>query len=105
MAVLDHLNYGKSNAVTLEKLIKVTGHSKRVVQKEIERLRNDNVVILTDSISGGFWLADKNDDDIEEQLQRYIHRGTKYIINRRKTIAGAVKLLEDIQQNNQLRLE
>lgn len=105
MAVLDHLKYGKNNAVTMEELIQTTGHSKRVVQKEIERLRNEKFVILTNGTSGGFWIADENDEDIEEQLQRYIHRGTKNISNRRKTIIGAEKLLKNIQQRNQQRLE
>ena len=104
MTVLQYIKRGKANAVTITYLMEKCGSSKRDVQKQIRDLRVSGHVILSDT-SGGYWLPDLKEPDIEQQLERFIQYSLSNVNSRKKAVASCEILLKQIQSSDQTTLE
>ena len=104
MPVLQYIKRGKTNAVTIAYLMEKCGSSKREVQKQIRELRVSGLVILSDT-SGGYWLPDLKESDIEQQLERFIEYSLSNVNSRKKAVTSCETLLKQIQSSGQTTLE
>lgn len=57
MNIIDLIPYGKSNAVSREKLAELTGMTDRAIRKAIQALREDGEIILSSSHGKGYWRS------------------------------------------------
>lgn len=59
--VVDYLGHGRSSAVSLRRLVSMTGMGSRSVRKEIELARRSGTPVLSDNLNG-YWLAASEDE-------------------------------------------
>ena len=62
MSILDHIGFGKANAVTREELCAKMGMSDRTIRKLIEIERNQGAIIINDQDGLGYYQSDKLED-------------------------------------------
>ena len=64
--ILRYLGIGSDNAKTREQLCRLTGMSDRAVRSEIEKLRNDGVIIINRQDGKGYYISE---DPVEMERQ------------------------------------
>lgn len=67
MNIIDYIPYGKSNAISRQKLAEQTGMSDRAIRRAIQLLREDGEIILSSSHGKGYWRSDS-----ASEIGRYI---------------------------------
>lgn len=67
MALIEYIRTGRQNAVTREELVRLTGKSDRINRREIERLRNAGVPIMSSTECSGYWMAES-----VEEVERFL---------------------------------
>jgi len=85
MNILDYIPKGRNNAISRQDLEQLTGLSDRAIRKEIKKLVQKGIPILSSSQSKGYWYS----DDIEE-LENFIKESK----NRCRTEYLTVRALE-----------
>lgn len=80
---------GRANAVTRSYLRTMTGMSDREVRKEIEKLRNDGMLICNNSDGYGYYIS----NDLEELKKQYKSDTARAlsILKRRKYLRNYLK--------------
>ena len=64
--ILRYLGIGSDKARTREQLCRLTGMSDRAVRSEIEKLRNDGVIIINRQDGKGYYISE---DPVEMERQ------------------------------------
>lgn len=65
--IVNHIPYGKENAIRRDKLCRFTGLGDRAMRKEIEAARHEGHIILNDQDGKGYYRS----DDINEIERQY----------------------------------
>ncbi len=93
--IVDYIPKGKSNRVSITQLCNATGiRDKRTVRDMIATARLNNIVILSNRSSGGYWLPDPQDSDFRQQIMDYCHSNKRQAISTFKALRTASKLLD-----------
>ena len=71
--ITDYIPTGKENAITRERLCKITGLSDRIIRKAVEIKRREGIPIMSSAHTKGYWMSD-DVDEWEAFLQEYDHR-------------------------------
>ena len=73
LMLINYIPVGKSNAITRQELVRLTGESDRAIRKEIKRLNRDGIPILSSSRGCGYWISDDL-DELEQYINETDHR-------------------------------
>ncbi len=90
-SVLSCLGYGKSNAISSKRLIKLNGLTERELRKVVEIIRRSGVCVISDE-SGYYFPETRN------ELEKYIKRTRKMASSIFDTLETAQKKLENFDE-------
>lgn len=97
--ILEHLPYGKDNAIPKAKLMEITGLSERSVRQNIAILRNkSDVIICSNSRSKGYYYP-LDENEAQEFINETIHRIIELYASKKKAEEWVKK------NKNQVRIE
>ena len=65
--IVNHIPYGRENAIRRDKLCRIAGLGDRAMREEIEKARHDGIIILNDQDGKGYFRS----DDIEDIYRQY----------------------------------
>lgn len=75
--LINYIPTGRANAITRQELVRLTGMTDRAIRREIKKLNQEGIPILSSSRGCGYWLSDDT-----AEIEAYI----KEIDSRRKSL-------------------
>lgn len=87
---------GDGIRVTRQELAALSGMKDRDIRREIERLRNNGIPIMSDSTKPGYWVADTQAEKVKtvRELRSRAFKLLKTAKIIEKTMAGQIKFTE-----------
>lgn len=92
MTLLDHIPYGRANAISRSDLCRAAGLPDRLMRREIEALRRSGEIIINNQDGSGYYRP----TDLQE-IERYLRQETARGLSILKTAAIARRKLMGIE--------